>query len=434
MTRRSANRLLLIIAAALGLAVASTATSGQQHEDWHGVLDQHPGIQYASRPPTDRIAKLNQALADGSRRLQRDNRTGYLRSTLDALGVPEESQLLVFSKTGVQRAFTSPHNPRALFFDASVVVGYIPGAPVIEIASHDPQQGVVFYTLDQHATSPAFTRATMCLTCHVSASTLEVPGLIARSNTVGEDGIVMPQLGSNDVNHQTPHPDRWGGWFVTFETVVGYNQRAHAGNITFTAAGTTSNQVFVEWMNSEPEARGYLSPLSDIVSLLVFDHQARAINLLTRLNWESRVVSAGGRAGTADGTLGPLVNELADYLLFAGEAPPSVVLTPRPGFAERLAATVPKDRRGRSFADLDLVDRLLRYPCSYMVYSAAFDGLAPDVRQAVYRRMIDTLSRSDAPGMRSRESAGNRRAVLEILRDTRPDFPAPPATEAQRDR
>jgi len=424
---------LFAIVLACAVATAS-ATSSQAREDWHGVLDQHPAIQYATRAPTDRVTTLNQALAGGSRTLQRDSRTGYLRALLAALGVAEESQLLVFSKTGVQRAYTGPHTPRALFFDASVAVGYIPGAPLIEIASHDAQQGVEFYTLDQNARSPSFTRATMCLSCHVSSTTLEVPGLIARSNAVGEDGMVMPQLGSNDVNHETPHPDRWGGWFVTFETLVGYNQRAHAGNITFTNTGTTSNQVFVEWMNSEPESRGYLSPLSDIVSLMVFDHQARAINLLTRLNWESRVVAAGGRAGTADGTLRPLVNELADYLLFAGEAPPSVELTPRRGFAERLAANVPKDRRGRSFADLDLVDRLLKYPCSYMVYSAAFEGLAADIKQAVYRRMIDTLAHSDPRAARSRQSAEIRRAVLEILRDTRPDFPSEQATDAPRGR
>src|SRR5262249_956114 len=176
-----------LLAVALALAVGSaSATSRQPREDWHGVLDQHPAIQYAGRPTGDRVAKLNQAIADGSRTLSRDSRTGYLRPLLDALGVAEESQLLVFSKTGVQRAYTSPHNPRALFFDSSVAIGYIPGAPLIEIASHDPQQGVVFYTLDQSARAPSFTRATMCLTCHVSATTLEVPGLIARSNAVGE--------------------------------------------------------------------------------------------------------------------------------------------------------------------------------------------------------------------------------------------------------
>jgi hypothetical protein len=338
--------------------------------------------------------------------------------------VPAESQLLVFSKTGVQRAYTSPHSPRAIFFDESVVVAYVPGAPVIELAAHDPQQGVVFYTLDQAAVAPVITRRTSCLSCHVSASTLNVPGIIVRSNTVGDDGNVMPRFGSYDVNHETPHPDRWGGWFVTSDPLaVPYAQRAHTGNITFSESGSTSNQVFVDWLNSSPETRGYLSPLSDIVALLVFDHQMRAINLLTRLNWESRVVSSREHASGSNGALRGLANELAEYLLFVGEVPPSVPLTPRPGFAEHLESRTPKDRHGRSLGQLDLANRLMRYPCSYMVYSEAFDGLSPAVKEAVYARMIDLLSGNDARPRYARISAADRRAVLEILRETKPGFP-----------
>jgi hypothetical protein len=414
---------LLVSAAALGMAIGtSVSTSGQKQEPWAGVLDEHPAIQYASRPTTDRVAKLNQALTESGRFLQRDPRTGYLLPVLDALGVPKESQLLVFSKTGVQRAYTSPQNPRALFFDESVAVGYVPGAPVIELAAHDPQQGVVFYTLDQGAAAPVLVRRTSCLSCHVSASTLDVPGMIVRSNVVGDDGNVMPRLGSYDVNHHTPHPDRWGGWFVTSEDVAPpYAQLAHGGNITFSGQGNTSNEVFVNWLNSSPETRGYFSSSSDIVALLVFDHQMHAINLLTRLNWESRVASSNGEP--ADGTLRRLVDELADYLLFVGEAPPSAPLTPRPGFAERLESKTPKDRHGRSFGQLEAVNRLLRYPCSYMVYSEAFDGLSPAVKEAVYRRMLDILSGTDAHAAYARLTADDRRAILEILRDTKPDFP-----------
>src|SRR5258707_107365 len=146
---------LLASVAALSMAIAGSALmSGQKPEPWQGVLDEHPAIQYAIRPTTDRVAKLNEALIRGGRSLQRDPRTSYLRPVLEALGVPAESQLLVFSKTGVQRAHTGPRNPRALFFDESVVVGYVPGAPVIELAAHDPQQGVVFYTLDQAGAPP----------------------------------------------------------------------------------------------------------------------------------------------------------------------------------------------------------------------------------------------------------------------------------------
>jgi hypothetical protein len=416
---------LLVIAAAFGVAIASSAlTSGQKPGSWAGVLDEHPGIQYASRPTTDRVAKLNQALTQGGQSFQRDPRTSYLRPVLEALDVPVDSQLLVFSKTGVQRTYISPQNPRALFFNESVVVGYVPGAPVLELAVHDPQQGVVFYTLDQASAAPVFTRRTSCLACHVSASTLDVPGMIVRSNTVGDDGNVMPQLGRNDVDHRTPHPDRWGGWFVTSEVAsAAYATRAHMGNITFSGAGSTSNQVFVDWVNSAPDTHGYLSPSSDIVALLVFDHQVHAINLLTRLNWEARVASSEGHARVSDGTVGRLVNELADYLLFVGEAPATVPLTARQGFAEHLESRTPKDHQGRSFGQLDLGRRLLRYPCSYMVYSEAFDGLSPAVKEAVYRRMLDILSGSDARTKYARLTADDRHAVLEILRDTKPDFP-----------
>ena len=416
---------LLTCAAAFSVAIAgSVPARGQKQETWLGVLDEHPAIQYASRPTSDRVARLNRTLAQGGQSLQRDDRTGYLRPVLEALGVPIDSQLLVFSKTGVQRAYTSPHNPRALYFDPSVAVAYVPGAPLLEIAAHDPQQGVVFYTLDQTAASPVFTRQRSCLTCHVAASTLDVPGMIARSHIVGDDGNILPQTEAHAVNHQTRHPDRWGGWFVTSEDAAPpYPQLAHLGNITFSGQGNTSNQVFVDWMTSQPESRGYLLPSSDIAGLLVFDHQMHAINLLTRLNWESRVAASNGRAIEQDAGVHRLANELADYLLFAGEAPPLSELTPRPGFAASLIARAPKDHLGRSLGQLDLVARLLRYPCSFMVYSDAFDGLAPPIKSVVYRRMTETLSAIDPHPTRPDRAGDARRVALEILKETKPDFP-----------
>jgi hypothetical protein len=406
--------------ATLTVGVVVASISGRGQDPVADPLGANSNIQYATRATTDRVARLNEALSGGATPFRRDLQTGYLKSLLATLRVPLESQLLVFSKTGAQQAITNPHNPRALFFDESLAVGYVPGAPVIEIAAHDPQQGVIFYTLDQTTDAPVAVRRTSCLTCHVSHGTLDVPGMIARSHVVSDDGSPLTKE-SVDVDHQTPHPDRWGGWFVTLEGAPApYSQRGHEGNITFSPSGTTSNQVFVDWMNSAPEKRGYPSASSDIVSLLVFDHQVHAINLLTRLNWEWRVASSGNGAHSVPQGL---VDELADYLLFVGEVPPSVPLTARPGFAAHLASKVPKDRRGRSFAQLDLDKRLFRYPCSYLVYSAAFDGLGSDVKTAIYGRMQTILSGRDAQRKYEGLSATDRVAVLEILRDTRSDFP-----------
>jgi hypothetical protein len=407
----------LAIALAIG---ASARTSGQTKTPLHD----HAAIQYLARPTTDRVATLNQSLAHGEQPFPRDPRTGYLRALLASLGMPVESQLLVFSKTGVQRAHTDPHTPRALYFDESVVVGYAPDAPQIEVAAHDPQQGVVFYTIDQSAATPVFTRQTSCLGCHVSESTLDVPGVLARSHIVGRDGTVM--LGAHDVDHRTPHPDRWGGWYVTSEGAAApYPTRSHLGNITF-AGRTTSDEVFVDWLNSAPETRGYLSGSSDVVSLLAFDHQMHAINLLTRLNWESRVAAGAGSVDARASAIGPLVDELADYLLFVREARLTTPLVPRAGFAQHLAAKTPKDHLGRSFGQLELVTRLLKYPCSYMVYSDAFDALTPDVKAALYRRMIDVLSNDRAYAAYAHVTADDRRAVVEILRATKTDFPQQP--------
>lgn len=394
-----------LVAAVAALFVgASLYASGQAPDHSHGVLDEHPLVQYAYRPTTDRIAALSAAIADGRTTLAPDAKTGYLAPVLKALGIPTESQILVFSKTGVQAAFTGPQNPRALYFDPSVVVGYIPGAPIVEIAAQDPQQGTQFYTIDQGQPKPRIRRLTSCLTCHVAADTLEVPGFIARSHMVGDDGNILTPAETHGVDHRTGHPDRWGGYYVTTEAVQGYNQRAHAGNITFDRTGVFSNQVFVNWEAAPPETLRYPTATSDIVALLIFDHQMHAANLLTRLNWDTRI----GSNTTA------LVNELADYLLFVGEAPPQVALAPIPGFARWFEAQFPKDHRGRSLGQLDLTARLMKYRCSYMVYSDAFDALPSAVRQAIYQRMRATIEAKLSP-----EDAG---AVVGILADTKPDF------------
>src|SRR5688572_1166942 len=92
----------------LGIAMftVAAATSAERHQQtrpaFAGVLDEHPAIQYARRPARDRVAMLNRAIVEGTTSLTFHGQGGYLRSVLDALGVPAESQLLVFSKTGIQ--------------------------------------------------------------------------------------------------------------------------------------------------------------------------------------------------------------------------------------------------------------------------------------------------------------------------------------------
>src|SRR6185436_14160923 len=144
-------------------------------------------------------------IEDGNARVIFDEDTGYLRSVLDALHVPVESQMLVMSKTGIQALYTGPGNPRAIFFNDAVTVGFIRGAPLLELTVTDPQQGVVFYTLEQKVqTHPVFERRPGCLSCHQVYSTLHVPGLLARSVFMAPDGLALAQFGSYDADDRTP--------------------------------------------------------------------------------------------------------------------------------------------------------------------------------------------------------------------------------------
>jgi hypothetical protein len=108
-------------------------------------------------------------------------------------------------------------------------------------------------------------------------------------------------------------------------------------------------------------------------------------------------------------------------MLFVGEARLDNV-SGTSGFAERFSARGPRDSKGRSLRDFDLQQRLMRYPCSYMVYSAAFDALPDAAREMVYRRMKRILSGEERePRYAHLVSAGG--TIIEILRATKRDLP-----------
>jgi hypothetical protein len=67
---------------------------------------------------------------------------------------------------------------------------------------------------------------------------------------------------------------------------------------------------------------------------------------------------------------------------------------------------------------------MFRYPCSYMVYSPAFDALPARAKTAVYDRMSAVLSGRVAGEPYTRLSASDRRAIVEILRATKPGLPS----------
>ena len=425
-TTRHIRAAAAVIAGALAgiAAVPGAATLSEQFSKSH----RHPAIEYATGPRTDRVAELHRRLRSGAS-LSFDRRQGFLPAVLDALDVPVESQTLVFSKTSLQAGAISPANPRAIYFTDDVAVAWIRGSPAIELAALDPRQGVMLYALVQRPPARGFERPRSCLECHVSAATLGVPGLAVGSAVVDPAGAPHSSI---PVDQRTPIESRWGGWYVTGRTGLG----RHVGN---TVAGDPDRPMLLHddanfnlpSVAGRFDVSGYPTPYSDIAALMVLEHQTHMTNLLVRAGWEFRVAAYERRAtrglfAAPDGPAGDpvlrgAVHDLVDYLLFIDEAPLTDRMIGTSGFAEVFEGRGPFDRQGRTLREIALDRRLFRYPCSYLLYSAAFDALPPDARSAIYRRMWQVLSGSDRDPRYARLSRGDRQDIADILRDTKPD-------------
>lgn len=392
----------------------------------------HPAIQYTTYPLNDPVSRLNRNIQSGKARLEFDERQGYLRSVLEALHIPIESQIVVFSKSSVQMARINPQNPRALYFNDSAAVGWVRGGPFVEVAAEDPKEGVIFFTLDQkQVKTPQFRRQNECLTCHVSYSSLGVPGMLLHSEFPAPDGTPMRELGSYITDDRSPFDQRWGGWYVTGLT----GSIRHMGNTIFNnkdkpepiLSGQGGN---LQSLKGAFDTDAYLSPYSDVVALMVFAHQMHMTNLFTRVGWEVRYALYEQRAKNTSTSqqaterlIGDTARELVDYMLFVDEVPLSDPVKGTSGFAKIFSAEGPRDSKGRSLRQFDLQHRLMRYPCSYMIYSEAFDGLPAQAKDAAYERMWQILSGQEKGPKYSKLSLAERQAIVEILRETKKDLP-----------
>jgi hypothetical protein len=403
------------------LAVALACGAGLAHAQLDGsiVSLEHPAIAYRSQPLENAVAELQAHLEQGRIELSFDARPGigYLPDVLRELGVPVESQLLVYSKTSLQQGLIVPQRPRSIYFNDELAVGAVQGG-LIEIAVQDAKQGAVFYTLERVAGQPRLQRQGTCLGCHYAYATLGVPGFFARSVPTAADGQILPWLGNALVNHSTPLAERWGGWYVTGHV----GSQTHFGNALLADNRTPtlpSLSPGVPERLAEALASAYLAPYSDAVAHLVFEHQLEMMNVLTRVGWEARIAAAEGKPIDA---LERTIEDAVDYLLFVGEAPLGRIKGTS-GFAEYFAALGPHDDRGRSLRELQLNGRLMRYPLSYLIYSAAFDALPEAAREAIYRRVWEVLTGAVTDARYTPLSVADREAIVEILVATKPGLP-----------
>jgi hypothetical protein len=426
------RRPLVLAAFGLGVSVFASAARGE-------VPFEREPINYLTAPVHDPVARLQELLQGRKVTLRHDDRQGYLRSVLERLNVPVSSQVLVFSKTSFQRSRIAPESPRALYFNDDVYVGFVQGGDVLEFSAVDPELGGTFYLLEQARTeAPTFLRQTHdCLQCHASGKTQDVPGHLVRSVYPEASGQPAFNAGTYSTSHESPMRERWGGWYVTGT----HGKQTHMGNVLVSDRDhpeqlDTKGGANLTDLSGKIDTSAYLSPHSDIVALMVLEHQVKMHNLITLANYQMKIAIHYARAinkalGEPEDTIsestarrfhGP-AEDLVKYMLFVDEAELSDPVKGTSSFARDFSARGPRDRQGRSLRDFDLKTRLFTYPCSYLIYSKAFDALPAPVKDRVYRRLWEVLTGEDQSPAFARRTPAERKAILQILRETKAGLP-----------
>ncbi|MBL8822932.1 MAG: hypothetical protein JNJ77_10125 [Planctomycetia bacterium] len=396
-------------------------------------------INYSKATPDNLISRLQEKLEAGKARLKYDPEHGYLKELLREFSIPLSSQVLVFSKTSLQRSHISPKTPRAIYFNDDIYLGYCMNGSVMEISVADSKLGTVFYTIDQEQQSkPVIKRQTdSCLVCHASSYNHGLPGHLVRSVYPDSTGEPLLASGSYRTDHTSAFAERWGGWYVSGT----HGKQEHMGNQIFSKRKNESsgNQPASQNLNDLSRfftASMYPSPHSDIVALMVLEHQTMVHNRITRALLETRMAqhyqddlnkALQEKPGTVfDSTkrrIENLADELLKCMLLSDETKLTNPITGTTSFAKEFTENGPRDSKGRSLRDLDLQTRLFKYPCSYLIYSKSFDALPPAVLDVFYQKLFKVLTGKDQSPHFSQLSARDRQAILEILIQTKSSLP-----------
>ena len=400
-----------------------------------------PPIRYSTVEPTDKVAKLRKKIEAGSFEFDRSKgEKGFLRSVLKELDVPESSQVLVFSKTSKQNDFITPERPRAVYFSDEFYVGWVQGGD-IELVATDPDLGPNFYLLDVPKNSKEKTqiiRDNDCLRCHAGLNRHNVPGVLVRSVYADDRGFPILSAGTFFTDHTSDIKDRWGGWYVTGN----HGEMRHMGNRVAKENEDGSAELDTETngnleslkdlINTEP----YLRDTSDIVALMVLEHQVTAHNALVAASYGSRQILHRNKAladilehgpdELSDTTRSVLEHQATDLLrafLFKDEFQlEGFGVEGIEDFQRDFTANARKTSAGKSLKDLQLLSHLFKNRCSYMIYDPLFTNLQPPFKEIVFRQLNEILDAETPPEDFQHLSKGERGRIKAILTETLEGF------------
>lgn len=324
----------------------------------------YPTLGYSNQASHNAFARLQQRLDKGELQLKWRPDRGYLDDLLAALNIDKSSQVLVYSKTSLQIDGITSATPRAVYFNDQAYVGFVQGMPLMELAALDDELGMVFYTLvNRLPGAPRIDReASRCLTCHDTYSMLGggVPRVMVLSAVVDSDYSPGTRETSEESNDQTPLRERWGGWFVSGQT----GSQLHLGNLPISgeaklSALSDAQRTNLQNLDALLDTKPYISNKSDVVALMVLEHQTVVQNLMTRASIKLRTALPrleGGRMPQSTETLSvrgltalqSLLEPLLRQMLFVDAVQFVQPIRGSAGFEQAFEARGLHDAQGRS--------------------------------------------------------------------------------------
>jgi len=373
---------------------------------------------YWTRPLTDRFTQFKTALESGKLSLDRSSEKAFVVSLLKALNISPATQTLVYSTTSLQLRRISPRNPRALYFNEDVYVGWVPGGQ-IEIASIDPALGGIFYIFDIPRGREApirIERSTRCFNCHAEFEIGRIPGLLIKSVIPGPGGGSLESFRGDQTGHSIPFKDRFGGWHLTGKHGI----TEHWGNLV----GELSPTGLKKYAN--PPGRQfrwetYPVATSDVLAQLLHEHQVGFVNRAVKATYDVRGALV---KGDAKGQIVQHADILTRYLLFTNEVRlPTGGIEGDPALKAHFLKNARKTKLGVSLRQFNLRTHLFKYRCSYMIHSVAFSGLPGPLKKRVLlnlRAALDPVKSHPASG---HIPVGEKKAIGLILASTLDNYP-----------
>ena len=350
----------------------------------------------------------------------------YLKALLEKLEVSIHSQQLVFSTTSLQLSMISPRNPRAIYFNEDVYLGYVPGGQ-IEVIGIDPGLGSIPYIFSPpsdlgRAALPKVIRSRRCMNCHAADDLGGFPALLLSSVIPGPGGGSIDAFRKTQTGHSVPYDLRFGGWHLT------------GSNVFASTWANSTGLMHPKGISKIPVPPGtrfkwdkYLVPRSEVVPSLVLEHQVGFVNRCIGASYRAREIRADPKLDEVEkmARMAKESKDIVEYALFADEArlPNPVAFAGSP-YAKAFEAKGLQSPTGLHLRKFNLKDRLFQRRCSYMLHSLSFQGLPDEIRGAVLSEIkgLMTMDQAALPPRFAYLGRIERSEIHETLSSTFPPY------------